>query len=108
MEMHFATIWESIADAIPDAPALTHDTTTRSWSEFDDRAARIASALVAAGLGPDSKVGLYLYNGNEYCEAQFGVFKMRGVSVNACIEQARAVADAALGFLEQRAQAASP
>ena len=24
MEMHFATVWESIADAIPDLPAITH------------------------------------------------------------------------------------
>ena len=32
----------------------------------------------AAGLGPDSKVGLLLYNCNEYLEAQYGAFKMRG------------------------------
>jgi fatty-acyl-CoA synthase len=82
MEMHFATLWESIADAIPDSPALTYADTTRTWAEFDERAARIARALTAAGLGPDSKVALYLYNGNEYSEAQFGVFKMRGVAVN--------------------------
>ena len=82
MEMHFATIWESIADAIPDAPAVAHGTTARTWAEFDERAARVAGALTAAGLGPDSKIGLYLYNGNEYLEAQYGGFKMRGVPVN--------------------------
>jgi acyl-CoA synthetase (AMP-forming)/AMP-acid ligase II len=82
MEMHFATIWESIADATPEAPAITHGDTTRTWSEYDDRAARIAAALTAAGLGPDSKIGLYLYNCNEYMETQYGVFKMRGVGVN--------------------------
>ena len=59
-----------------------HGDTTRTWSEFDDRAARIAGALTAAGLGPDSKVGLYLYNGNEYVEAQYAAFKLRGVPVN--------------------------
>ena len=82
MEMHFATVWESIADAIPDAPAITHAATTRTWAEWDERSARIAGALVAAGLRPQSKAALYLYNGNEYLEAQFGMFKMRGVSVN--------------------------
>jgi fatty-acyl-CoA synthase len=82
MEMHYATIWESIADAIPEATAVVHGTTERSWAEFDDRAARLASAYAAAGLGPDSKIGLYLYNGNEYLEAQYGGFKMRGVPVN--------------------------
>ena len=45
MEMHFATIWESIADEIPDVPAVTNGDTTRTWSQFDDRAARVAQAL---------------------------------------------------------------
>ena len=82
MEMHFATVWESIADAIPDSPAITNADVTRSWAEYDDRGARFAHALTAAGLGPDSKVGLYMYNSNEYLESQFGVFKMRGVAIN--------------------------
>jgi 3-oxocholest-4-en-26-oate---CoA ligase len=82
MEMHFATLWESIADEIGDVAAITHGSTTRTWAQYDDRAGRIAAALVDAGLGPDSKVALYMYNGNEYMEAQFGAFKMRGVPVN--------------------------
>jgi len=82
MEMHWATAWESIADAIPDAPAVTNGDLTRTWAEFDDRAARVAAAFVAAGLGTDSKIGLYLYNGNEYLEAQYAAFKTRGVPVN--------------------------
>jgi 3-oxocholest-4-en-26-oate---CoA ligase len=82
MEMHFATVWESIADVIPDVPSIKHAGVTRSWAEYDDRAARIAAAFTNAGLGPNSKIGLYMYNGNEYLEAQFGGFKMRGVPVN--------------------------
>ncbi len=82
MEMHFATVWESIADVIPDAPAVTHDRVSRTWSEYDERAARLAAAFSAAGLGPDSKVGLYLYNGNEYMEAQYAAMKLRGVPIN--------------------------
>jgi fatty-acyl-CoA synthase len=82
MEMHFATVWESIADVLPDRPAIVNGSVSRSWREYDDRAARVAAALVAAGLGPDSKVGLFLYNSNEYLEAQFGAFKMRGVPIN--------------------------
>ena len=55
----------------------------RTWAEVDDRAARVAGALAAAGLGHDvAKVGLYLYNGPEYLEAQLGILKGRGVPVN--------------------------
>jgi fatty-acyl-CoA synthase len=82
MEKQFATIWESIADSIGDSPAVTQGTVTRTWSEYEQRASRLASALVDAGLQPQSKVGLYLYNSNEYLEAQFATFKFRGVPVN--------------------------
>jgi len=82
MEMHFATVWESIADLIGDDTAIVHGDTRRTWHEFDERAARVAAAYVAAGLRPDSKIALFLYNGNEYLEAQFGAFKMRGVPIN--------------------------
>jgi 3-oxocholest-4-en-26-oate---CoA ligase len=82
MEMHFATVWESIADAIPDLPAVTHGSTTRTWRNYDDRAARIAAALTDAGIGAGAKVSLFMYNSNEFMESQFGVFKMRGVPIN--------------------------
>ena len=82
MEMHWATVWESIADTIGDAPAITQGDNTRTWSEYEERAARLAAAFATAGLVPDAKVGLYLYNSNEYQEAQFAAFKQRGVPVN--------------------------
>ena len=53
-----------------------------TWSQFDDRAARLAAALTAAGLRPGSKVASYLYNSNEYSEGVFATFKLRGVPVN--------------------------
>jgi len=82
MEMHFATVWESIADAIPDHVAITHADDSKTWGEFDDRSARVAQAFTAAGLGPDSKIALYMYNCNEYMESHNAAFKMRGVAVN--------------------------
>ncbi len=80
--MNFATVWESITDAIPDAPAITHADTTRTWAEYTERAARIATALTSAGLGHDAKTSLYMYNCNEYMEAQYGCMKTRGVPIN--------------------------
>ena len=82
MTMNYASLWESITDVVPDAPAVTNGDITRSWAEYDDRAARLANAFVAAGLEPGSKVAQYLYNGNEYLETQYAAFKMRGISIN--------------------------
>jgi 3-oxocholest-4-en-26-oate---CoA ligase len=82
MDPHPATLYEAIADAIGDRPALVHGDLVRSWASVDDRASRIAAALAGAGLSTQSKVGLYLYNGPTYLEAQLGVLKARGVPVN--------------------------
>jgi len=82
VEAHLATLWETFADAIGDREALVCGESRRSWREYDDRAARLASAFAAAGLKADSKAGLYLYNGNEYLEAQFAALKLRAVPVN--------------------------
>ncbi|HEX4658385.1 MAG TPA: hypothetical protein VH307_13460, partial [Streptosporangiaceae bacterium] len=56
MEMHYSSVFERVADAIPDAPALIHGPVTRTWRQFDNRPARLARAMAAAGIGPDSKV----------------------------------------------------
>ncbi|MEP7203083.1 MAG: acyl-CoA synthetase [Ilumatobacteraceae bacterium] len=82
MELHYATIWESIADTIPTATAIVHGDNVKTWQQYDQRAARLAAAYIAAGLGHDSKIGLYMYNGNEYLEAQYAGFKVRGVPIN--------------------------
>ncbi len=80
--MHFANVWERIARHQPDAPAVICGETRRTWSEYEDRAARLAAFLDRSGVRPDTKVGLYLHNCNEYLESQFAVMKIRGVPVN--------------------------
>lgn len=82
MDMHAASVWEAIADVVGDAPAVSHGNTHRTWSEYDNRAACLAAAFVYAGLTPNSKIGIFLYNSNEYLETQSAAFKMRGVPVN--------------------------
>ncbi len=81
-EWHFATAYELIADTIGDQPALICDNQIRSWTEYDDRAARIAAVLTAHGLSPGSKAGIYLHNGNEYQEVHHGILKLRGCPIN--------------------------
>jgi fatty-acyl-CoA synthase len=80
--MQFATLWEHIADACGELPALVQGERRRSWAAFDDRAARLAAAFADLGLGADGKVASYLYNGNEYLEGVFATFKARAVPVN--------------------------
>ncbi len=82
MESHYATLWEAVADAIGDREAIVFGDVRRTWSDYEDRAARLAAAFAAAGLGPEAKIGLYLYNSPEYLEAQFAAFKGRHVPVN--------------------------
>jgi len=82
MEHHFATVWESLADVLGEHTAVVHGDRRFTWTQYDDRAARLAAAYSAAGLGPDSKIGLYLFNGNEYLESHYAAFKMRGVPIN--------------------------
>ena len=82
MEAHYATVFEKNADVIPDEIALVCGDNKKTWKEYDDRAARLATLLTSYGLGSDSKVSLYVHNSNEYLEAQYSVFKIAGVSIN--------------------------
>ena len=80
--LNIASAWEAIADTIGDNIALTAAGEHTSWTEFDQRAAALASTMESQGLGPNAKVALYLYNGPEYSEAQYAAFKVRAVPAN--------------------------
>lgn len=82
MAVDFASAWESIADLIPDREALVCGDVRRTWFEYDDRAARLASLLQDHGIGHESKVGIYAHNSNEFLEAQYSIFKNRACPIN--------------------------
>jgi fatty-acyl-CoA synthase len=82
MKWHLASLWETVADAVPDATALVQGTVRRSWRDYDDRSARIASAFHACGLGTESKIAIYAYNSIGYLEAQFGALKIRAIPIS--------------------------
>ncbi|MCU1498999.1 MAG: fatty-acid--CoA ligase [Acidimicrobiales bacterium] len=82
MERHFATVWESVADVVGDQVAIVQGDVRRTWHDFEDRAARLAAAFTASGVGPGAKVALYLYNAPEYLETFFAALKIRAVPVN--------------------------
>ncbi len=82
METHFSAIWEAIADTVPDQAAVVQGDQRLAWREYEQRAARLARALLDAGIEPGAKVGMYLYNSPQYCETNFAALKIRGVPIN--------------------------
>ena len=77
---NFASIWEGLPQYLARSPLRT--VSTRTPGGVRGRSARVAAAVDAAGIGHDDKVGLYLYNGFAYEEAQFAAFKQRAVPCN--------------------------
>src|SRR5690606_21721035 len=79
---NFGDVFEVVAEAVPDRPAQIHGDVVRTWREFDRRANALAHDLRDAGLGQQSKVACYLYNGPEYFEVVQGSFKGAFVPFN--------------------------
>ena len=82
MAWQMADIWENIAAAIPDKPAIVYENRRYNWSEYENRAARIAQILQDHGLETGAKLSIYSYNSPEYLETQFAAFKARITPVN--------------------------
>ena len=82
MNESFATLWEALADEMPDETAIVAGDERITFAELDARAARLASALAERGVGEGSAVALYLYNCPQYLELVYACFKLRAVPVN--------------------------
>ena len=79
---NFGDVWEAVAAAQPDAPALVLGDHTRSWREFDQRADNVGRWLLGADVAHQDKVALYLYNCPEYLEASYAAYKVGLVPIN--------------------------
>jgi fatty-acyl-CoA synthase len=79
---NIAEIWETVAGLLPDAPAQAIGQRSLTWHELDRRADGVAAHLVEHGARHQDKVSLYLYNGPEYLETVFALFKAGLVPVN--------------------------
>ena len=79
---NFADVWETVAEALPDAPALVHGGRTRTWREFDQRADNVGRWLLGAGVAEQDKLALYLYNCPDYLEASYAAYKVGMVPIN--------------------------
>jgi 3-oxocholest-4-en-26-oate---CoA ligase len=82
MRWNMAAMWDLVAAAVPDAPALIHSGQVTRWAEYEQRAASLAAAFFANGLTPGGRVAILAYNSSAWIEAQYAAFKARGVAVN--------------------------
>ncbi|HEX7443288.1 MAG TPA: AMP-binding protein, partial [Acidimicrobiales bacterium] len=82
MEFNLADLFESVVDAVPDAPAVVAGPRRLTYAVLDLRANRLAHRLATAGIGPGDLVGIQLKNGSEYLEAMLACFKVRAIPVN--------------------------
>jgi fatty-acyl-CoA synthase len=71
----YANVWESVAAAIPDEPAIVQGDRVVSFAEFDAAADALAAHFLAAGLTHQSKVAVYTTNCPEFLIACFAAFK---------------------------------
>ncbi|WP_377267741.1 amino acid adenylation domain-containing protein [Peterkaempfera sp. SMS 1(5)a] len=71
-------LFEQRCAEAPDAPAVVEREGTTDYRELDRRAQRISARLRAAGVGPDTVVGLCLPPGSGLVAAVLGVLKAGG------------------------------
>ena len=79
---NYATIWESVARAVPDRVAVVAGDRTLTYRELDETAARLAATFVAAGLGAGSRVAIFMYNRVEYLVTLYAAYKIGAIPVN--------------------------
>ncbi len=82
MDVNLADLCAAVADAVPDRCALVCDGQRLTYRELTARSEQVAQHLVAAGIGPDETVGLYLPNAVAYVESLLGCMVARAIPVN--------------------------
>lgn len=82
MALNFGDILDAVAAHRRDAPAITSDTGTLNWQEFDARSNALARGLSAKGVKVQDKVGFLLFNSKQYLELLSACFKGRFIHVN--------------------------
>ena len=82
MSYNIADLFESVADAIPERPAIVSEERRLSYRELDQRATRLANCWAGLGVSKGDHVGLQLRNGTEYIEGMLAAYKLRAVPIN--------------------------
>ena len=79
---NYADVYEAIAPAQPDQPAIIQGDRVLSWGELEARSRSLANKLWQIAAEPQAKVAAYLYNSPEYLETTIASFRAGLVPVN--------------------------
>jgi long-chain acyl-CoA synthetase len=75
MGLNLASLLTESAERSPDAPAVRLGDAELSYTELDERSARLATLLGEKGVGPGDRVGVMLPNVLEFPVAYYGVLR---------------------------------
>jgi natural product biosynthesis luciferase-like monooxygenase protein len=75
------TQFERQVDRTPDAVAVASGLASLTYRELDERANRLAHALIAAGVGPDALVGLHVSRSADLVAGALAILKAGGAYV---------------------------
>jgi long-chain acyl-CoA synthetase len=79
--MNIATNLERSAFYFPDRPVVSEESSETSYAQFNERANRVATALIKMGVKPGDHIGLCAPNSGEWLAFYFGVLKAGAVAV---------------------------
>jgi 3-oxocholest-4-en-26-oate---CoA ligase len=82
VDVNLADLVAAVAGALPDRDGLVCDGERLSYRELVARSEQVARYLIAAGIGPDEAVGLYLPNSVAYVESLLGCMLARAIPAN--------------------------
>ncbi|MBX9338364.1 non-ribosomal peptide synthetase, partial [Serratia marcescens] len=81
LDQTLAALFEQQVRRTPDATALVSGAESLSYAQLNARANRLAHALIARGVGPDSRVAVCAERGLHMVTALFGILKAGGAYV---------------------------
>jgi fatty-acyl-CoA synthase len=79
---NLADLWETLSAAGPDAECLVAGSVRHTRGSLEAAANQVANHLMARGIRPGERVGIYARNRAEYVEALLGCWKSGAVPVN--------------------------
>ena len=82
MSFNLADLFERVVDSAPDRLALVAGDRRLTYAQLDERANRVAHALLGGGARTGQHVGIHAHNRAEWVEAMIGSYKARLVPVN--------------------------